>query len=67
MAWQDGPRTIVHHAKWTMKPVMVACAHTDRTFAHDPYVVAHQVKSAMAIPILNKNKLKVWRITFDHV
>lgn len=64
MDWQHGPRTIVHYAKRTMKPVIVACAHSDRTFAHDPYIVAHKVKSAMAIPIPNKNKLKVWRFKY---
>lgn len=51
------PDTVVNYVQSTLKPVILGKAATEKIFAADPYIMEHQPKSILCIPVLNQNRL----------
>ena len=50
-------RSVVDYVKRTCEPVVLDDAAADSPFMHDPWVVRHQPKSVLCIPLVNQGKL----------
>ncbi|MGD1805437.1 trifunctional serine/threonine-protein kinase/ATP-binding protein/sensor histidine kinase [Dapis sp. BLCC M126] len=54
---QDVPQSIVNYVSRTKEILMIEDACKDTTFAIDAYLVKHQPKSVLCLPINHRNKL----------
>lgn len=50
-------RSVVNYVARTCEPVVLDNAAADGPFMHDPWVVQHQPKSVLCIPLVNQGKL----------
>ena len=48
---------IVHWVRRTRKHIVLDDASADPTFARDPYVKAHHLRSVLCVPLVNQNEL----------
>ncbi|MCK5132906.1 MAG: PAS domain S-box protein [Candidatus Sabulitectum sp.] len=54
---EEIPLSIVNYTARTKTPVVLNDASEDRTYSGDEYILKHQPKSLMCLPIIHQNKL----------
>ncbi|MCI0388043.1 MAG: sigma 54-interacting transcriptional regulator [Acidobacteria bacterium] len=54
---QSLPASIVNYVRRTSENIVLADAQSDDRYGNDPYIVRHQTRSVMCIPVLNQGRL----------
>ncbi|MBD1843529.1 AAA family ATPase [Cyanobacteria bacterium FACHB-63] len=54
---QSLPISVINYVKHTKEPLVLHNAHSEKKFKTDPYVVQHQPKSVLCLPVIHQGKL----------
>ena len=54
---QDLPKSIVRYVQRTADHLVLADAPRDDVYGHDPYIIEHQPRSVICLPVLNQARL----------
>ncbi|MBD2152968.1 ATP-binding sensor histidine kinase [Leptolyngbya sp. FACHB-16] len=54
---QSLPISVINYVRHTKQPLVLHNAHSEKKFKTDPYVVQHQPKSVLCLPVIHQGKL----------